>query len=184
MQTLQLTDDDNRAKPPGFFERQFTIEPTLKQRKFDWACGVVLPTICFAADPFIFRANYGFHSALFADFKVFAYILSSVSILAMAAWLLWGDRLGELRPYIGGFFLTGGIVSLLVGLVISPYSLAGSLLLIGLLGFTPLFSGFVFLRNAALAINQSTDSYQTGHVGRAVVLGALYGFVIPFVLSF
>lgn len=184
MQTLQLLEEHKVTQPPGFIERHFSLVPTLKQKKFDWTFGVVLPIVCVAADPIIFRSSIGLLDPMLADYKIFAYTLSSVSILAMAAWLLWGDRLGEIRPLLGGLFLVASAISTLVGLTIFPISLIGSIFLIGLLGFTPLFSGFVYLRNAVRAFDGASDCYPKGEVWRAAILGALYALIVPFVLNF
>ena len=104
--------------------------------------------------------------------------------MAMAAWLLWGNKLGELRPYLGGLFMVAGAISTLVGIVLFPFSLIGSIFLIGVLGFTPLFSGFVFLRNSFRALESSADDLPMPHVVRAAMLAVIYAMVVPFVLNF
>lgn len=183
MQSLELLKEHKEMHPPKFLERQFSQVPTRKQLKFDWTFGVVLPIICVAADPVVFR-TFGWRDGILTEYRVFAYALSSFSILAMTAWLLWGDRLGELRPFLGGLFIAAGAISTLVGLAIFPFSLLGLVVLIGALGFTPLFSGFVFLRNAVRAIDGATDDLPKLYVIRAVALAALYALVVPFVLNF
>jgi hypothetical protein len=183
MVSLERNKDADVCKPVGFLERQFQQSPTLGQKKFDWTFGVVLPIVCIAADPLVFRSSIGLDRPLLEDYKVFAYVLSSASIMAMAAWLLWGNRLGEFRGYVGGFFLVASAVSFMVGVILLPYSILGTIILIGLLGFTPLFSGFVFFRNATRVIDSATDSCTNHYVCRAATIGALYGFVFPLVLN-
>ena len=183
MQSLELLEEHKAMHPAGFLQRQFAQVPTLSQRKFDWTFGVVLPIICIAADPIVFRNSFGPGEGYLSNYRIFAYALSSVSIMAMAAWLLWGDRLGEFRPFLGGLFIAAAAISTLVGIVIFPLSLIGSAVLIGALGFTPLFSGFVFLRNAVRAIDGATDDLPKRYVLRAAVLAALYALVVPFVLN-
>jgi hypothetical protein len=156
-----------------------TIGRSLITQKFDWAFGVGLPLICVAADPIVFNGP----RSLLADYQVFAYVLSSVSIMSMAAWLLWGDRLGWLRPFLGGFFITGSVISGLVGLAILPYSLLGMFLLIGFLGFTPLFSAFVYLRSGLHALQSAEVGMEKRYVYRAAIIGALWGFTVPYVLN-
>src|SRR5687767_1465202 len=192
MQSLKLREDQELTVaellesrvPLGFFNRQFHLEPTVRQRRFDWAFGVVLPIVCVAADPIVFSSAFGAEDALLGRYKIFAYLLSSVSIMSMAAWLLWGQRLGEIRPYVGGLFLAGSVISLIVGTILLPYSLLGMFFLIGFLGFTPLFSSFVYLRNGVRAIKGSRLDSQTWVVYRAVILAALYSLIVPFVLNF
>ena len=184
MQSLELLDEHKAMHPANFWERQFSLEPTRKQMRFDWTFGVVLPVVCIAADPIVFRGGFFAHDdALLANYKIFAYTLSSVSIMAMAAWLLWGQMLGELRPFLGGLFIVAAWISTLVGLVLFPYSLLGSVIVIGALGFTPLFSGFVFLRAAVRAFDGATDDMPRRYVTRAAALAALFALVIPYVLN-
>jgi len=181
MQTLKLNENDDLTDaelldarvPMRFWTRQFHLEPTSRQRRFDWAFGVVLPTICVAADPIVFSSFLGEGDALLARYKIFAYLLSSVSIMAMAAWLLWGQRLGGLRPILGGLFMAGSAISLIVGLILLPFSLIGMLLLIGFLGFTPLFSSFVYFRNSVRAINGAKTAAPAWEVHQGVILAAL-----------
>ncbi len=172
------------AGPLTFRARQFQLKPTRSQKRFDWTFGVGLPLVCVAADPVVFSSWDGFGRPLLGEYKIFAYTLSIVSILSMAAWLLWGQRLGELRGYLGGLFLAGAAISLFVGVILLPYSFIGMFFVIGFLGFTPLFSSFVYWRNAVRAIEGSTLDLPPGVVFRAVVLAALYSLIVPFVLNF
>jgi hypothetical protein len=87
MRSIELNLTDEREQEPlGYWKRQFAEEPTYKQRVFDWLFGVIIPTICVAADPIVFR---GFEGGLLATYRPFAYILSFISILSMTAFLLW-----------------------------------------------------------------------------------------------
>lgn len=180
---LQINDSTPAIKPK-FLARQFSSVPTLSQRKFDWYFGVGLPIVCIAADPIVFR-NWGGDFTLLANYQTFAYALSSVSILAMTAWLLWGNKLGELRPFLGGLFLVAAAISTLVGIAIAPFSAIGIVFYgLGLLGFTPLFSGFVFLRNAYRAVDSAADDLPLRYVVRAAMLAVIYAMVVPSVLNF
>jgi hypothetical protein len=175
-----------RAEEPSlaFRPRQFQLESTSAQKKFDWLFGVGLPIVCAAADPIVFRTWPGGGRALLGDYQIFAYTLSIVSIMSMIAWLLWGQRLGELRPYLGGLFVGGAAISLIVGVILLPFSLLGMVLFWGFLGFTPLFSSFVYLRNGVRAIKGAKIDSTTWAVYRAVILAALYSLIVPFVLNF
>ncbi len=191
METLLQINDSTPAPKPKFLQRQFSAVPTLSQRKFDWYFGVGLPIVCIAADPIVFRSGGFFEPilengghALLQKYQIFAYALSSFSILAMAAWLLWGSKLGELRPFLGGLFLVAAAISTTVGIILFPFSLLGSIVLIGMLGFTPLFSGFVFLRNSFRALESSAEDMPLKYVARAAMLAVIYALVVPFVLNF
>lgn len=185
METLQVNEDATPAKRPGYLRRQFSSVPTLFQKKFDWTFGVGLPIVCIAADPIVFR-NWGAgDDTLLSEYKIFAYTLSSVSILAMAAWLLWGSKLGELRPFLGGLFLVAAAISTLVGVAIAPFSAIGIIFYgLGLLGFVPLFSGLVYFRNSFRVLESSADDLPLKYVARAAMLAVIYALVVPFVLNF
>ena len=186
IQTLELNkneqevDDDNSDRPHSiaFWKRQFLQTPTKKQTRFDWAYGVGIPLICVAADPIVFTQN-----GMLGDYKVFAHMLSATSIMAMAAWLLWGERLGWLAAPLGGLFIAGSFVSFAVGVILLPYSLIGMFFMIGLLGFTPLLSCLVFLRNGFRALNASSSHLDESSVWRAAALTAMFALVIPYVAN-
>jgi len=184
MKTLLQINDSTPAPKLKFLQRQFSSVPTLSQTKFDWYFGVGLPIVCIAADPIVFRSWGSRGDGMLSEYTIFCYALSSVSILAMTAWLLWGQKLGELRPFLGGLFLVAAAISTTVGIYIFPLSLIGSIVLIGLLGFTPLFSGFVFLRNSFRALESSAEDMPLKYVARAAMLAVLFALVVPFVLNF
>lgn len=184
MQTLAIVESTPESKP-AFLRRQFSDLPSRVQREFDWAGGVILPIICIAADPIVFRSSFGLPRPVLAEYQVGAYAISSVAILAMTAWLLWGDRLGELRPYIAGILIASSIVSTIVGIVLLPLSVIGLFFfLFGALGFVPLLSGFILMRNAVRMLRSSTEAMPHRHIYQAAILAALYAVVIPIVLNF
>ena len=187
MQTLQINETSTPAKRAGFLQRQFSESPSRGQKRFDWMFGVGLPIVCIAADPIVFRnwAASDPSDVLLFKYKIFCYVLSATSILAMAAWLLWGNKLGELRPFLGGLFLVAAAISTLVGIGIAPFSAIGIIFYgLGLLGFVPLFSGFVFLRNSYRALESSAEDMPLNYVARAAMLAVIYALVVPFVLNF
>ncbi len=66
MQQLGLL---NPTKPTkiGYWKRQFQAQGNSKQRVYDWIFGVILPVICFAFDPIVFKGS-GFEGvAMFAN---------------------------------------------------------------------------------------------------------------------
>ena len=178
------TDAELDTDPPkGFWKLQFCGEPSRKQKIFDWAYGVVVPLICVVADPIVFRTN-GPGGPLFGAYRPFAYLLSMASILAMAAWLLWGAKLKWLAAPISGLFFFGGSISLLVGIILLPFSIIGILFyFVGLLGLTPLFSAVVFLRNGGRAYRASSMAIGDQAAWQAAFLAGLFSFVVPYVIN-
>ena len=170
--------DELTSESVGFWTRQFQLEPTPSQVKFDWLYGVGVPLLCVVADPIVF-VDHG----LLTDYRTFALVLSATSILAMAAWLLWRQKLGWFAAPLAGLFVAGSSVSCLVGLMILPYSIFGLFFLIGFLGFTPLFSTIVFLRNGVRALHASETFLERPVARRLALLTALFSLVVPYVLN-
>lgn len=166
----------------GFWRRQFQIETTSKQKIFDWIFGVGLPVICFVFDPLVFKNN-GLGNAILGNFKPFAYILSFISVMAMSAWLIWGEKLKWLNAFLAGAFAIGGIISLAVGIVLIPFSLLGLIILIGILGFTPLISAIVFLRNAVRAFHTANPFFDKQTLVYSTVLSAIFSLTLPAVVN-
>ncbi len=180
MQKLGLDDEVLTEIPKKFWPRQFQAEATSGQRKFDWVFGIVLPVICFYFDPIVFTGGFD-GGGMLAAYKPFAYVLTYVSIMSMMAWLIWGARLGWLNSAFAGLFAVGSLVSLAVGIFIAPISLLGLIVVIGALGFTPLFSAFVYLRNSTRAFRAGKDFLEGGLSTRTFALGAIFSAVIPYV---
>lgn len=166
----------------GFWRRQFQKESTESQKTFDWLLGVILPVACFVFDPTVFKGGV-FGGAILGHIKPFAYVLSFVSVMAMAAWLIWGKRLKWLNAFVAGLFAVGGVISLGIGIVILPYSLLGLLLLIGVLGFTPFLTSIVFLRNALRAFHSAKPFLETKTLIHAFALSLLLSAVVPYVFN-
>lgn len=169
---------NSKTKKVGFWRRQFQSEATKNQRVFDWVFGVAMPVVCFAFDPIVFRNNWGGHSLL-SWLKPSAYILSFVSIMAMMAWLIWGEKLKGFNAVLSGLFFLGGIVSFLIGLVLFPFSLIGLIVIVGILGFTPLFTSVIFLRNATRAFQTARPFISPKALLGTAILTAMFGLLIP-----
>lgn len=166
----------------GFWRRQFRPGATAAQRRVDWVLGVILPLICFYFDPIVFRSSGGFEAPMFGKFRMAAYVMAFVSIMAMAAWLLWGEKLNWLSGWLGGIFLAGAAVSFVVGLALLPISLIGLIVLIGALGFTPMLTAFVYFRNAFRSIDVAKGYFDTRTLNYVILLGAMIATIVPYVI--
>lgn len=165
-----------------FWKRQFGPITTLRQRKFDWAFGVFLPAICFFFDPFVFRRWYS-DNGMLAAYQTFAYLLSGTAIMGLAAWLLWGEKLKSLNAPLAGLFFAAGLIAGLIGIALFPISVIGTVFVIGLLGFTPILTSIVFLRNAVRASRASSFELDTTTLGYVVSLSAITCLVVPWVVN-
>jgi hypothetical protein len=180
-QTLGLNDTEiNKVESKlGFWKRQFQSEATAKQKTFDGVFGVVLPALCFLFDPFVFRGS----GALLGAYKPFAYLLSYVSIMGLLAFVLWGEKLKWFNGFLVGLFAVGALISTGIGLVLLPFSLFGLMILIGAMGFTPLFTGFVLWRSAVRAFKISRPGLGTKLLVNMMILSAVLSFTIPEIIN-
>jgi len=132
-----------------FFARQFWPGRTRAQLVFDVVFGIAGPILCFIADPIVFKSGaISFTgAAILGRYQLFAYLLSAIAIGVLVAWFCLDRNLDSFRPVISGVFVAGAAFSTLIGVIILPFSLMGLLFIIGLAGFTPFLTAFVYLRN-------------------------------------
>lgn len=187
MQKLGLTNikveiKEESVERKSFWKRQFQKESTKSQKIFDWIFGVILPVICFTFDPIVFESA-GVGKSYLGNYKPFAYILSFISVMAMSSFLIWGKKLKWVNGLLAGLFITGSIISFSVGLFILPISLIGLIILIGALGFTPLFSSLVFLRNSIRAYYFAKTCFTRNVLIRSSILSLIFSFTIPLVIN-
>ena len=180
--TILKLKEEKTAPQKRFWRRQFQTESTNSQKKFDWIFGVVLPVICFVFDPIVFKGD-GWGAAYLGTYKPFAYLLSFVSVMAMSAWLIWGEKLKWLNTFLAGLFIVGGIVSLGISIILLPISLLGLFVIIGALGFTPVFSAVVYLRNSLRAYQAAKPFLEKSVVVYSFALSALFSAVVPSVIN-
>ena len=135
----------------GFWARQTGHFPTAGQVIFDIVFGILMPLLCFYFDPGIIRGNL--YTAL-RHASMFIYVFSGVAIFTLTLWFAIGHRAHSSRAIFGGVLLAGAICSISIGIIILPLTLLGVLLIIGVLGFVPFLTGFVYLRNGLRAIGR------------------------------
>ena len=143
------TPDTTIGREP-FWERQFGEEITRAQIVFDVLFGIVLPVVCFVADPGIIRSGgtTGLIRTNLASYRLFIYTLSAVTIPALAVWLTFGERYRQVAGAFAGGLFAAMLCSLAIGVDIIPLSVLGLVIVIGILGFVPFVTAFVYLRNA------------------------------------
>ncbi len=185
MQAQELNKESDLELFPAlkvkFWKRQFQTELTRKQKIFDWIFGVVLPTACCFFDPLVFKGAMSHNGAILGEYKPFAYLISFSSIVLMMLFLLFGRKLKWFNGVLAGLFLVGSAISFIVGIVIFPLSLFGLIILIGILGFTPLFAAFVYFRNSIRAISFAETTTKDFLLFNLVAVSAIFSFVLPYV---
>jgi hypothetical protein len=173
--------DADTYPTPTFVERQFYHPPTIKQNIFDVALGIIMPVLCFYFDPGILRDGFsGFTMGLpVKQASVFIYILSGLAIPTLALWLWLGPRLKRWGGMVGGVLLAGAILSFTIGIVIFPLTFIGLIVLVGVLGFVPFLTAFVYLRNGLRAIEQANLTLPRFQLVASFLLGAMLAIGIP-----
>ncbi len=164
----------------AFLRRQFDGSPTQAQTNFDIFFGVVLPVACFVFDPLVFKRFDGHNGGWLEDYRFFTYALSALEMAALGVWLAARGRLGEWASAAAGVLLAGALFCFLIGIVLLPFSLLGLIFIIGVLGFTPFFTGFVYLRNGVRAVRLARNplSFGANFLG-SLVVGVVLVFSLP-----
>ena len=172
--------DSFGAKKPGFWRRQFTPIPTRAQDSFDSIFAVVMPIIVLLADPMVFKGGDQFWTrGLLEDYQLLAYIVCSLQIGLFLAWRTWRRSLISLAPVFTGIFFGGAVFSSVIGVVLLPFSLIGLIVLIGALGFTPLLTAFVFLRNGIRAMRIQSPGATVSYRLTIATMSAVLAVALP-----
>ncbi len=175
--------ETKRQRRP-FWSRQFGLERTGLQDTFDIAFGILLPILTLVADPIVFKGGLLGDEPLLGDYQVFAYLISGFELVVLVVWFFLGRQLTSFSAPIGGILIAGGIFSLVVGVLILPYSVIGLIVLIGAAGFTPFLTSFVYLRSGVRAL-KSQDRNDTFGARFLLAGGAgLFSFGLPFLVSY
>jgi hypothetical protein len=165
-----------------FWSRQLKGKPTQKQLVFDVVFGIVGPVFCFMMDPIAFQGDT-LGPPFLGDYQVFAYLFSGFEMVALALWLVLRLRPGSLNGFLGGVLIAGGIFSSVLGVVLIPYSVLGLLVVIGIFGFTPFVTAFVYFRNGYRAWLKADTLVRQAYPLNALLLGSVLALVGTFTLT-
>lgn len=171
-----------RLSPPekrqGFLRRPSQTKATRSQLIFDVTVGMLVPILCLVFDPIVFRGS-SFGSPVFAGYQLFAYGLIIIEIIALGAWLALGERAGEWCGVLGGTMLAGAFFSAGIGILLLPFSVVGLALVIGVFGFTPFVTAFIYWRHARHALKAASERMARTALYLTLALGALVPFGAP-----
>jgi hypothetical protein len=151
----------------SFWQRQVSPLPTTGQINFDLTFGIVLPIICLWFDPIVFRSPFG--GALLGKYAVVGGIAIGLGFVSLTTWLL----LRRSPALFAGLLCGGAIFATLLGIVLLPYSVIGLLAVIGVLGFSPFATAFVFWRNAVRAYHKAREGISPVLRWMFVIVGLL-----------
>lgn len=147
-----MTQIDPTPKREGFWRRQWAGAPTWAQKIFDGLFGIVAPILCFVFDPYFFRGSGPCFQPPLGRFAVFAYVAVGLGVGVLSIWLIGGQWIKRGVNMFAGIFFAGALFASLIGLALLPFSLFGLLLMgLGVLGFIPFVTAWVYWRNARRA---------------------------------
>ncbi len=157
-------------QPPAVTE---TVNSPLRGKlAFDVIFGILLPLFCLMFDPgeFFFRHPY----------QGFIYLFIGLEMITLIIWLGWGQSFSNRGvAIIAGILFLGALFSLVVGLILLPLSLIFSVVLIGILGFTPFFTAVAFYRNGRRAVIQAYKQMRLITLTLSFVFGMVLVTILP-----
>ena len=177
-----LSEEIDNNDRPRFLVRQFALQRTEAQDVFDVCFGVFFPVLVLIADPVVFKGGI-LGEPILARYQFFAYMVTAIEIAVFLVWLILHRHLRPFSAPIGGILLGGALFSFVVGILIFPFSVLGLIVLIGAAGFTPLLTGFVYLRTGvrALKVQEQNVAFE----GRFLIaaMAALLAIALPALVS-
>ncbi len=179
--SLNTASESIAPEKPLFWRRQFGEDRTDAQQIFDVVFGLIAPILCFYFDPIVFKGSFVRESTI-QSYQLFAYGVTAVEVSVLAVWLLFGDRLGGWSRPVGGVLISGAVFSAAIGVAILPLSIIGLILVIGIFGFIPFITAFVYLRVGWRAL-KSEESTTPVSWANALLIGAILSLGIPALLS-
>lgn len=112
--------------------------------------GILLPIAAVVLDPLVFKGV-----GIVSDWVGTGYTLVAIGVASMAYWLLRRSA----HPSLAGVFCVCGFMSGVIGVLLLPFSVLGVALWgIGLLGFIPFGTAYVFGRGAMDVWRQSSGT--------------------------
>src|SRR5215510_11863211 len=104
---------------PRFWPRQFALVPTQAQDRFDSIFGVILPVLCFIADPIVLKSGF-IEPPMYARFQLVVYLISTFEMGAFLVWRTFRKQANGFAPIFAGVFFAGAVFSGVMGLAILP----------------------------------------------------------------
>jgi hypothetical protein len=135
------------------------------------AFGVVLPVVCLALDPVVFRSSNALLSPIgspvLGAYRVVGYSAAAIGMASLLIWLVLQRSAGLMTGLLAG----GAAFALGLGVVLLPFTLIGLFVVVGALGLVPFGTAWVFARQAQAA-------WRAAAAYRAATAWAAAGFVV------
>ncbi len=153
---------------------------------FDVLWGIVMPLVCLACDPLLFRGptrDWGgiWMKLHFGQEAIASYCLIVWQILSLAVWHIGRPWLKGLAGLFLGTWIVGTIFSAGLGLLLVVPATLGLAIGIGLLGFTPWFTSFLLLRRLRESIELIDESLIS--FPALATAGFLAAFIVPWQMA-
>ncbi len=159
----------------GFWIRQFGLPRTRPQLVFDLIFGVLVPTYCVIRD--LDEGMVFSEGGLLARWNLTGYL----SIVIGVALLLFYAASQRHSLVLSGMLWGSATFASLLGLRLLPLSIIGLLFVIGILGFAPFLTAFVFSRNAYRCYRNSSSKLEPRKARILAFSIAVIIIVIPFI---
>lgn len=181
MEVLRLPAVPRDREKISFWRRQFATEIRTPQIVFDVLLGAVGPVFCFIFDPIVFHRGFA-GAPLFPEYQTFTYLFSTAQVAVLCLWLIFKPRNEFCRSMIAAALIAGAFFCMIVACLLAPFSLMGLMFGIGIFGFTPFLTTFVYLRNSVRAF-RSGATQSTSATLSAMTIGLLLALSPPVVLT-
>jgi hypothetical protein len=144
----------------GIYPRWYPADRVRQAAMFDGIWGLFMPLVCLVCDPFVFKDHEQlldletpwqqrpqFHSEALA-----AYTFLGWQMLILGVWIVTRPKLNWLAGLFFGTWAIGIMFAVVVGALLALPAAVFSLMGIGMLGFTPIFTAYVIARRMREAI--------------------------------
>ena len=175
-----MSDDTLSHGKAGFWKRQFQLRPTNGQRTFDVLFGGLTPLLCLILDPGLLRQGSISYEP-FLNCSVYVHAEIAIGLTLLGFFLAFQRA----SPILAGALLGCGTFCLLLGLLLLPLSILALITEVPtvVLGFTPILTGFVFMRNACrccrVTLQSCANASSHKSAAATIVLVAVATFIIP-----
>lgn len=149
--------------------------------------GIVGPIVCVLLDPCVFRYDatnspLGISSAYLGAYQPFGYAAIFVGVVLLALHLAGYPERPVGQMVIAGSLFAASAFALVLGSVLLPYSVIGLAAIIGIFGFTPFVSAWVY---ATCAFETLTAAARISRIRWVPVLaGFVLFFGVPVIFHF
>jgi hypothetical protein len=160
----------------------YAPEVTPRQKAFDLIFGVIIPALSLIFDPIVFKGNFIGTQPPLWRFGLSAYFAIGIGTVTLTIWLYKRPDSAFWTSFSATAFFVGSALSFLLGVVMLPYSIFGLIILIGILGFTPFVTSFVYFRNGIRAAHAAqTEAHRNTRIA-ATVWSLVITLVLPGVI--